>query len=115
MANTSNKTIKREVRRKRIRSRLSGSVARPRLSVFKSNKFIVAQIIDDENGKTLAFVSGQKFKGAKTEQAKKVGEAIAKMAIEKGIKEVVFDRGGYIYTGRVLALASSARDAGLKF
>ncbi len=88
----------------------------PRLSVFKSNKYIYAQLIDDENGKTLASFSSAKIKvKGKIEQAKKVGEELAKVAQEKNIKTAVFDRGGFIYTGRVKALAEGAREGGLKF
>ena len=88
----------------------------PRLSVFKSNKYIYAQLIDDEAGRTLVSESGAGVKAkGKTEQAKKVGEALAKRAIEKKIRKVVFDRGGFIYTGRVKALSEGARAGGLKF
>lgn len=113
---TSEKTIKRKVRQIRIRAKISGTSEKPRLSVFKSNKYIYAQLIDDAKGTTLASSEGKLVKAKnKTEQAKLVGADIAKKAGEKKIKEVVFDRGGYIYTGRVKALAESAREAGLKF
>ena len=116
MSKTSEKVIKREVRRRRIRSKVSGSFSMPRLSVFKSNKFIYAQLIDDVSKKTLVSSEGSKVKAKnKTEQAKKVGEDLAKKALEKKIKKVVFDRGGYIYTGRVRALADACREAGLEF
>ena len=113
---TSPKTIKRQVRKRRIRAKISGTSDMPRLSVFKSNKFIYAQIIDDESSKTLASASGKMLKAkGKTSQAVVVGEEIAKQAKAKGITKVAFDRGGYIYTGRVKALADAARDGGLKF
>ncbi len=113
---TASKTIKRQVRKNRIRAKVSGSASKPRLSVFKSNKFIYAQLIDDESGKTLGSASGQALKvGKKSDQAVAVGTEIAKQALAKGISNVVFDRGGYIYTGRVRALADAAREGGLKF
>lgn len=101
------KQQKRDRRRKRIRSTISGTHERPRLSIFKSNVAMYAQVIDDAAGKTLA--------AAKGKDAKKVGAEIAKAALEKGVKAVVFDRGGYVYTGKVVALAEAAREAGLKF
>jgi large subunit ribosomal protein L18 len=106
--------------RMRIRKRVSGTAAAPRLSVFRSNKDIYVQIIDDTKGNTLAaFSSRDKAlagkKVNKTEQAKMVGSAIAEKAKAAGINEVVFDRGGYLYHGRVKALADAAREAGLKF
>jgi large subunit ribosomal protein L18 len=104
----------------RIRKRLSGVTTSPRLSVFRSNKEIYAQIIDDTKGTTLTAASSRDKELAgkkvnKTEQAKMVGEAIAKKATAAGITAVVFDRGGYLYHGRVKALADAAREAGLKF
>ena len=106
----------RDRRRKRIRAKISGTSSRPRLSVFKSNAFIYAQLIDDENGKTLAASSSLKSeKGTKTELAEKVGGEIAKLAKAKGISKVVFDRGGFNYTGRVRSLAEGARKGGLEF
>lgn len=116
------KNSKRVVRHKRVRSKISGTSDRPRLSVYRSLNEIYAQIIDDTTGKTLCSAStldsevkGQLAGKTKTEQAKVVGEVIAKRALQKKIKEVVFDRGGYIYIGRVQALADAAREAGLKF
>lgn len=110
------KTEQRNRRRKRIRAKVSGTKEMPRLSIFKSNKFVYAQLIDDDNGQTLASSSSAKIKEkGKLAQAKKVGEEIAKYAKEKKIKSVVFDRGGFIYTGRVKALAEGAREGGLKF
>ena len=113
-------TNKQRLRRhKRIRAKISGTAARPRLDVFRSNANIYAQIIDDENGVTLLSAStlDKEFNGygGNREAAKAVGEMIAKKAAEKGITEVVFDRGGYVYHGRVQALAEAAREGGLKF
>ena len=107
-------------RHKRVRKNLSGTAECPRLCVYRSNASIYAQIIDDTKGITLACASSAdkdlEIAGkTKSEQAKLVGEKIGKLAIEKGIKNVVFDRGGYIYTGRVQALADGARSAGLEF
>lgn len=102
----------------RVRKNLSGTPECPRLNVFRSNAHIHAQIIDDVNGNTLAAASSVDMKlenGGNIEAAKKVGAELAKRALEKGIKKVVFDRGGYIYTGRVAALADAAREAGLEF
>ena len=101
------KQQKRERRHKRIRAKVSGTIERPRLSIFKSNTAIYAQLVDDVSGKTLA--------AAKGSDAKKVGAEVGKLASGKGIAAVVFDRGGYIYTGKVKALADAAREAGLKF
>ena len=100
-----------------IRTKISGTAEKPRLSVFRSNTQIYAQIIDDVKGVTLAAASslGSKDKMTKTEQAAVVGKLIAKNAFEAGIKEVVFDRNGYLYHGRVKQLADAAREGGLKF
>jgi len=101
-----------------IRKKISGTVAKPRLSVFRSNAGIYVQLIDDSTGKTLAAASTQELKatkGTKTEISKKVGVAIAEKAKAAGIADVVFDRGGYLYHGRVKALAEGAREGGLKF
>ena len=100
-----------------IRHKVSGTALKPRLTVFRSNTQIYAQLIDDVNGKTLASASslGLKDKGNKIEQAAKVGALLAKVAMEAGITEVVFDRNGYLYHGRVKQLADAAREAGLKF
>ena len=114
--------VERRLRiRRRIRKRVSGTAQKPRLSVFRSNANIYAQIIDDVNGVTLASASSSvkeiasKTNITKTEQARLVGQLAAKNAIEKGISEVVFDRSGYLYHGRVKALADAAREGGLKF
>lgn len=110
------KTAKRKVRHTRIRAKVSGTKARPRLTIFKSNKFMYAQLIDDEKGVTLLAANSSKVKGKNmTEKAIEVGKHLAKAAIEKKIKKVVFDRGGYIYTGKVKALADGAREGGLEF
>jgi len=113
---------RRVVRHERVRKTLHGTPERPRLCVFRSNKNIFVQLIDDVNGVTLAAAStldkelkGETGYGGNKEAAKKVGEAIAKRAIDKGIESVVFDRGGFIYHGRVKELADGAREAGLKF
>ena len=100
-----------------IRHKASGTALKPRLTVFRSNTQIYAQLIDDVNGKTLASASslGLKDKVNKIEQAAKVGALLAKVAMEAGITEVVFDRNGYLYHGRVKQLADAAREAGLKF
>jgi large subunit ribosomal protein L18 len=100
-----------------IRRKISGSTERPRLSVFRSNKEIYAQIINDETGTTLAAASSSKLEGAgtKTDTAKAVGLAIAEAAKAAGVNTVVFDRNGYLYHGRVKALAEAAREGGLTF
>ncbi|MBI4698174.1 MAG: 50S ribosomal protein L18 [Nitrospirae bacterium] len=109
-------------RHKRIRKKVYGASERPRLNVFKSIKHIYAQIIDDSSGSTLVAAStvdkefgGKTIKGGNIEAAKTVGQLLAKRAVDKGIKKVVFDRGGYIYHGRLKALAEAARGAGLEF
>ena len=100
-----------------IRHRVTGTAIRPRMTVFRSNTQIYVQLIDDVTGVTLASASslGSKEKATKTEQAAKVGTLVAKVAKEAGITEVVFDRNGYLYHGRVKQLADAAREAGLKF
>lgn len=113
------KTDRRLRIRRRIRKISSGTEARPRLSVFRSNKEIYAQVIDDVNGRTLAYASsrdkGLEAKGTKIEVANAVGKAIAEKAKAAGIEAVAFDRGGNLYHGRVKSLAEGAREAGLKF
>lgn len=112
-----NKT--RLTRHKRVRGKISGTAERPRLAVYRSLSHIYAQIIDDVNGVTLcaASTTEKDFKeyGGNVEAALEIGKTIAKRAVEKNITEVVFDRGGYVYTGRVKALADGAREGGLKF
>ena len=122
MIKKTDKNQERLVRHKRVRNKVSGTSARPRLCVYRSLSQIYAQIIDDTTGVTLvsastldAEVKANLAGKSKSEQAKLVGETVAKRAIEKNINEVVFDRGGYIYIGRVQALADGAREAGLKF
>jgi large subunit ribosomal protein L18 len=113
------KFIKKDRRKKRIRAKVAGTPERPRLAIFASNKHIVAQIIDDISGKTLAYVTDEtksgKIKGTKTESSIKVGHAIAEKAAKVNIRDVVFDRGGKLYHGRIKALAEAAREKGLKF
>ncbi len=104
--------------RRSIRAKLSGTAERPRLSVFRSNKDIYAQIVDDENGHTLVSASSKEsgVGGAnKTEKASAVGKLLAEKATAAGVSNVIFDRGGYLYHGRVKALADGAREGGLKF
>ena len=113
------KVAKRIKVKRRIRKKISGTSAKPRLSVFRSNKAIYAQIIDDLNGHTLMAASsrekGFESAGSKIDIAKAVGKKLAEKATEKGIDQVVFDRGGYLYHGRVKALAEGAREGGLQF
>jgi large subunit ribosomal protein L18 len=117
-------TLSREERRQRIkfriRKKIKGTPERPRLCIFRSNKEVYAQIIDDVSGKTLVAASSMEkalknFKGTKTEKSIAVGKLIAEKAQQKGISAVVFDRNGYLYHGRVKALSEAAREAGLKF
>lgn len=111
---TNKKQMKRERRHRRIRTHIAGSATRPRLSVFRSNKFIYAQLIDDSAGKTIASASTKTMKGKTTlEKATALGKAVAELATGKKIKQVVFDRGGYLYTGRIKAVAEGAREGGL--
>ena len=119
MINRPDTRSQRIKRHKRVRAKISGTPERPRLNVFRSSKNIYAQIIDDVKGVTLAAAStlDKDFSGngGNKDAARKVGEMIAKRAAEKGIEEVVFDRGGYIFHGRVKELADGAREGGLKF
>ena len=109
----------RERRHRRVRKHVQGTAERPRLAVFRSNKGIQAQLIDDQAGRTLAAASWiglpKSFKGTKSEQAAAVGKLLAENAKKTGVETVVFDRGGYLYHGRVKALADAAREGGLKF
>ncbi|PLT31343.1 50S ribosomal protein L18 [Peribacillus deserti] len=114
------KNATRRKRHARVRAKLSGTEARPRLNVYRSNKHIYAQLVDDLTGVTLASASTlDKDLGLEStsnlEAAQKVGELVAKRAVEKGVKAVVFDRGGYLFHGRVKALADAARENGLEF
>ena len=105
-------------RHRRVRGKVAGTAERPRLVVFRPNRGIFAQLVDDEAGKTLASASWTalgKSEGSKTEQAAKVGKALAAAAKKAGVERCVFDRGGYLYHGRVKALADSAREGGLQF
>lgn len=111
------KSNRREKIHTKIRSKIFGTSERPRMSVFRSNKQIYVQIIDDVNGNTLVSASSKEVKetGNKCDISKMVGKAIAEKASSKGIENVVFDRGGFLYHGRIKALADAAREAGLKF
>jgi large subunit ribosomal protein L18 len=106
-------------RHRRVRGKIRGTAARPRLHIFRSNRGIFAQLVDDDAGKTLVSASWvvlpTSFKGTKTEQAAEVGKRLAEAAKKAGIESVVFDRGGYLYHGRVKALADGAREGGLQF
>ncbi len=114
--------VGRERRKLRIRRKINGTAEKPRLSVFRSAKHIYAQVVDDVAGKTLAHMStlsrdvrGDVSEATKLDAAKKVGQTIAKLLLDKGIQKVVFDRNGYLFHGRIRALADAAREAGLKF
>ncbi len=106
-------------RHRRVRTKVRGTAERPRLAVFRSNRGIEAQLVDDDAGKTLASAShlalAKSFKGDKTKQAEEVGKALAAAAKKAGVDTCVFDRGGYLYHGRVKALADGAREGGLEF
>lgn len=120
MITKQDKNAIRKRRHKHVRHRISGTNERPRLNVFRSSKHIYAQLIDDENGVTLVSSSTvdkalNLEKSGDVDAAKQVGELIGQRALEKGIDTVVFDRGGYLYHGRIKALAEGAREAGLKF
>lgn len=117
---SNNKSSARQKIRYRIRKKISGSSSIPRLTVFRSNSDIYAQLIDDKSGTTIAAASSRQKditaqKAPKLDKSKMVGEAIARKAVELGVKKVVFDRSGYIYHGRVKAVAEGAREAGLEF
>jgi len=114
------KNVSRKKRHARVRRTLIGTAERPRLNVFRSSKHIYAQIIDDVQGVTLASASSldkelSLSNGGNKDAAKQVGELVAKRALEKGVKDIIFDRGGYLYHGRVQTLADAAREAGLQF
>jgi len=119
MINRPNTNAQRKKRHKRVRSKISGTSERPRLNVFRSEKHIYAQIIDDTKGVTLCSASSLEKdfdgSGSNKEGAQKVGKQVAERAKKSGIENVVFDRGGYIYHGRVKELAEAAREGGLKF
>lgn len=116
MKNTGLKKLKRKWRRKRNRAKISGTSAKPRLSVFRSNKYTYVQLIDDNEGVTLASASTREIKksGTKSVQAKLLGELLAEKAKKIGIKQAVFNKGAYLYHGRVKAVAEGARESGLK-
>lgn len=116
------KVLARKRRKKRIRKKVWGSEDKPRLCVYKSNRYIYAQLVDDTKGRTLAFVSSVNYREEKggvnyksVEIARKLGEKLGRIAVKKGIKRIVFDRSGYPYHGRVKALAEGVRDQGIKF
>lgn len=114
------KAIRRQKIKFRVRKKIAGTAQRPRLSVFRSNSDIYVQLIDDDNAKTLVSASSKDKdimaqKGTKSEKSKLVGAAVARKAVELGLKDVVFDRGGYLYHGRVKAVADGAREGGLNF
>ncbi len=115
MTLAASRSAARHKRHERIRLSMAGTQSRPRLAVFRSNRFVSAQLIDDAAGKTVAASHGREFKGSQSVQAKAVGSAIAKAAKAKGITAIVFDRGGYRYAGQVKALADAAREGGLTF
>ncbi len=118
MATTTKRNFNRELRKRRSRAKIFGTADRPRLSVFRSNRYTYAQLIDDSKGHTLASASTKELKkGAKTKtgQAKFLGELVAEKAKRLGVKSVVFSRGFYKFHGRIKAIAESAREAGLKF
>jgi large subunit ribosomal protein L18 len=106
-------------RHRRVRGKVRGTAERPRLAIFRSNRGIFAQLVDDDAGKTIASASWtglpKSFKGTKTEQAAEIGKRLAEAAKKAGVETVVFDRGGYLYHGRVKALADGAREGGLQF
>lgn len=115
MSTTMNKNDLRARRHARIRARVSGTAERPRLAVYKSNRFISVQLIDDVAGKTIAQAHGREFPGAQSLQAAAVGKAIAERAKALGVTAVVFDRGGYSYAAQIKSLADAAREGGLAF
>lgn len=113
-APTTNSELRKR-RHARVRALVKGTSARPRLAVFRSNRFVSAQLIDDTAGKTIVAAHGREFKGSQSVQAKEVGAAIAKKAVAVGVTSIVFDRGGYRYSGQVKTLAEAAREGGLIF
>jgi large subunit ribosomal protein L18 len=116
MKKVQQKKLKRVRRHARIRSKVRGTAGRPRLAIFKSNKFTTAQVINDDLGVTLAAGSTNSIKAStELEKSLELGKVVAKLAKAKGIDKVVFDRGGYIYTGKVKAVADGAREGGLDF
>lgn len=112
---TLTKSASRTRRHKRVRAKVKGTAERPRLAVFKSNRFISAQLIDDASGKTIAAAHGREFRGALGVQAAAVGKAIAERGKKAGVSSAVFDRGGYQYAAQIKGLADAAREGGLTF
>jgi large subunit ribosomal protein L18 len=113
---TKTKQLKRERRKRRVRAKIFGTPDKPRLSVFRSNRYVVAQLIDDLNSKTIAYATTKEVKGAtNSDKSKAVGALIAEKAKSKNISKAVFDRNGYVYTGSVASVAYGAREGGLKF
>jgi large subunit ribosomal protein L18 len=115
MAKTSLKALSRTRRHARVRAKVAGTEARPRLAVYKSNRFISVQLINDDKGITVASAHGREFTGSLGAQAAAVGKAIAERAKKAGVSAVVFDRGGYTYAAQIKALADAAREGGLTF
>ncbi len=122
MLKVKSRLISRKRRQRRVRNKISGTTERPRLNVFRSSNNIYAQVIDDQSGATIVSAStldpglrSKLSRGSNREAAREVGKLVAERAVDKGIKEVVFDRGGYLYHGRVKELADGAREAGLNF
>jgi large subunit ribosomal protein L18 len=116
IASSGARDAQRQLRHHRVRKKVSGTAERPRLVVFRSDKHIYAQLVDDDAGRTIATVTSLKVgNGKKTERASEVGKQVAVVAKDKGITRVVFDRGGYKYHGRVKAVAEGAREGGLEF
>ena len=119
MSRTSKKVLRRKKIRRRIRKKISGTAVRPRLSIYRSNKEIYVQLVDDTKGHTICAASSRdascSSEGTKVDRAKEVGKLIASKAKDNGIETAVFDRGGYLYHGRVKSLADGAREGGLKF
>jgi large subunit ribosomal protein L18 len=113
LATSKNDTRKR--RHARVRAKISGTTERPRLAVYRSNRFVSVQLIDDTKGHTIASAHGREFPGAQSAQAAAIGKAIAERAKKAGVSSVVFDRGGYAYAAQVQALATAAREGGLTF
>ncbi len=112
---TISKNQSRLRRHARVRAKIKGTEERPRLAIFRSNRFISAQVINDDTGTTLVAAHGREFPGSLGKQAAAVGKAIAERATAKGVKAIVFDRGGYAYAAQVKALADAAREGGLSF
>jgi len=112
---TLSKQTSRKRRHARVRAKIQGTSERPRLAVFRSNRFVSVQVIDDVKGVTLAQAHGREFKGSLSVQAKAIGGAIAERAKKAGISSVVFDRGGYAYAAQIKSLADAAREGGLTF